>query len=239
MSGDLSLLLITAASVGFVHTILGPDHYVPFVVLARARGWSTLKTVTITVVCGVGHVLGSIALGALGIALGVGIFKLETIEAARGTLAGWLLLAFGLVYLAWGVKLAIRKKPHTHWHAHADGVVHTHEHQHTGDHVHVHEHATAKPSLTPWILFTIFLFGPCEPLIPVLMYPAAAGNLWSIIIVTLVFGITTIATMTTVVLLALLSADRIPKAFRRFERFGHAAAGLALVLCGAAIQLGF
>lgn len=238
MNDNVWLLLATAASVAFVHTILGPDHYVPFVVFAKARRWTTAKTIAVTVACGIGHVLSSVALGMIGIAFGVGLFKLEAIEAARGTLAGWLLLAFGLVYFAWGMRRAIRHQPHTHWHAHADGIVHTHEHQHTGDHVHVHDNANAKPSLTPWILFTIFVFGPCEPLIPIVMYPAATGSIVNVVLVTLVFGITTIGTMTVIVILAVRSANRIPVGLGRFEHYGHAAAGFALVLCGVAIQLG-
>lgn len=239
MSDDLWLLALTGASVGFIHTVLGPDHYVPFVVLARVRAWSLRKTVIITVVCGIAHVLSSVALGTVGMALGVGLLELETVEAGRGALAGWLLLAFGLVYLAWGVRAGFRRRPHTHWHAHAEGIVHTHRHGHTGEHLHVHDGVNGKPSVTPWILFTIFLFGPCEPLIPVLMYPAAVGSPWNVVLVTLAFGVTTIATMTAVVLLALYSADRIPKTIQPFERYGHAMAGLAIVLCAVGIQLGW
>jgi hypothetical protein len=33
------VLLVTALSVGFMHTLLGPDHYVPFIVIGRARRW--------------------------------------------------------------------------------------------------------------------------------------------------------------------------------------------------------
>ena len=39
-SGQLSILMWTAAALGFLHTILGPDHYVPFVALRRARRWT-------------------------------------------------------------------------------------------------------------------------------------------------------------------------------------------------------
>ena len=43
-------LLSTAAILGIVHTILGPDHYVPFVAMGRARGWSLGRTLGITAV---------------------------------------------------------------------------------------------------------------------------------------------------------------------------------------------
>ena len=45
MTGEIIALASTAAAIGFVHTVMGPDHYVPFVVLAKVRKWNTLKTV--------------------------------------------------------------------------------------------------------------------------------------------------------------------------------------------------
>ena len=105
----------------------------------------------------------------------------------RGDLAAWLLTGFGALYLLWGVRRAIRNSPHTHRHMHDEGVEHAHSHAHDGSHLHVHS-SSGRRSLTPWILFTIFLFGPCEPLIPLLMYPAAAENLWSVALVAGVFG---------------------------------------------------
>ena len=51
-------ILITAtASIALVHTITGPDHYLPFIVLAKAKNWSLPKTIIMTLICGVGHVL--------------------------------------------------------------------------------------------------------------------------------------------------------------------------------------
>ncbi|MCK4941529.1 sulfite exporter TauE/SafE family protein, partial [candidate division WOR-3 bacterium] len=186
MSSELAILVGTAASLGFVHTILGPDHYVPFIVLSRVRGWNVLKTSMITLLCGIGHVLSSIVLGFIGIALGVAVFKLEGIEAFRGDIATWFVIIFGFTYFVWGVHRAIRNKPHRHKHVHSDGMAHSHSHQHATEHTHVH---TSKPgNITPWILFVIFVFGPCEPLIPLIMYPAAKGSIFDVAIVALVFG---------------------------------------------------
>ena len=122
MSIDLGLLVITAASIGFVHTLLGPDHYVPFVAMSAARRWSRARTLWITGLCGLGHVLGSVAIGAVGIAIGVSLHELEWLEGFRGDVAAWLLTAFGLAYLAWGLKKAWRARPHTHEHLHADAA---------------------------------------------------------------------------------------------------------------------
>ena len=37
------LLLGTAAFIGFFHTLPAPDHYLPFVVMGKARKWSIAK----------------------------------------------------------------------------------------------------------------------------------------------------------------------------------------------------
>ena len=81
MNNESLLLMITAITIGFIHTILGPDHYLPFLVLSKARKWSISKTLGITFLCGLGHVLSSIVLGIIGITLGIAVFKLEAIES--------------------------------------------------------------------------------------------------------------------------------------------------------------
>lgn len=44
---DINILIWTALSIGFIHTIVGPDHYLPFVVMSKARNWSLSKTMVI------------------------------------------------------------------------------------------------------------------------------------------------------------------------------------------------
>jgi nickel/cobalt exporter len=235
MSQNLAILAATAASIGLVHTLLGPDHYLPFVVLSRARGWSLSRTAGITVLCGLGHVASSVVLGFVGIAFGVAVARLEFFEAFRGDLAAWLLTVFGLAYMLWGLRRARRGHDHKHIHLHHGGEAHTHDHGHENAHSHDHN-GSAAVSLTPWILFTIFVFGPCEPLIPLLMYPAADSSTTGVILVAAVFGIVTIATMLTVVLLLTFGLQRLPTA--GLERWSHALAGAAILICGIAIHLG-
>jgi nickel/cobalt exporter len=232
VANEVLLLAGTAAAIGFGHTLLGPDHYLPFIVLAGARRWSRAKTALVTLVCGLGHILSSVALGFAGIALGAAVFRLEAIESARGEIAGWLLIAFGLVYSVWGLHRALRGRAHEHAHPHEDGMVHSHEHKHLGGHSHVH--AASGKSLTPWVLFTIFVFGPCEPLIPLVMYPAARHNVASVVVVASVFGLATLITMLAVVLASGYGLSKIP--VHNLERYAHALAGLAILLCGGAIR---
>lgn len=233
MSNELSVLVSAAAALGFFHTLFGPDHYLPFIVMNRAGKWSLRKTTLVTILCGIGHILSSVLLGVAGIALGIAVSKLETVESFRGGIAAWALIAFGLVYFIWGVRRALRNKPHKHLHVHEDGENHVHKHAHSGEHTHVHEKESAG-NLTPWILFTIFVLGPCEPLIPLLMYPAAKGSFPGLILVISVFGGVTILTMLGVVLIATAGINFIP--LKRLERYTHALAGATICLSGMAIQ---
>ncbi|RME69817.1 MAG: hypothetical protein D6781_07745 [Verrucomicrobia bacterium] len=305
----VGLLCAAGAIIAAVHTVLGPDHYVPFVAMAKAGGWSRRKMLAVTLWCGIGHVLSSVVLGLAGVLLGFSVFLFETIERLRESVAGWMLLGFGLAYFVWGIRQAIRNRPHTHWHVHADGTVHRHEHVHFGEHVHVHEttedldahvaHADrpspaaekpgraqagppstvapahdresqsdrpvfaraqrpgtarglkpaasdtkAKHELTPWVLFTIFVFGPCEPLIPLVMLPASRGDVPGTVLVVSVFGVVTLLTM----LAAVAAIDLLPGAlaaktdatpFKRIARYGHAAAGFVLLTCGVLVKVGW
>jgi ABC-type nickel/cobalt efflux system permease component RcnA len=235
MSHELVILIATAASVALIHTLIGPDHYLPFIVMAKARNWSILRTSLITFLCGLGHVASSVILGLIGISFGLALASLKLTESYRGQIAAWLLTAFGLVYFVWGLRQALRNKPHTHSHAHARQRTHSHEHGHADEHVHPHI-SSGKKKLTPWLLFIIFIFGPCEPLIPILMYPAAAGSLWAVLIVAAVFALVTIATMMSVVLVSTFLVGRLPSL--GLDRYSHALAGGAIFLCGLAIHLG-
>ena len=227
---EAHLLIATAASIAFLHAILGPDHYLPFTAMGKARGWSLRRTLTITFYCGLGHVLSSVVIGAVGILIGAQLVSLVSIESVRGELAGWALIAFGLVYLAWGIKRAGRGHRHSHVHSHGELV---HAHDHDGDHVHVHA-GHAKGAITPWALFIIFVLGPCEALIPLFMYPAAQQNAALVIAVASVFGIVTLATMLAAVAATTLGIGRLR--LPSPGRYAHAAAGGAIVLCGSAIS---
>jgi nickel/cobalt transporter (NicO) family protein len=233
VSTELSVLLVAAASIGFFHTLFGPDHYLPFIVMSKSDNWSLRKTAFITFLCGVGHVLSSVLLGMIGIVFGVAVSKLKALEGFRGNIAAWALIVFGLIYFVWGVRQAKRNKPHQHFHSHKNEVSHIHDHTHHDEHVHAHIEKNNK-NMTPWILFTIFIFGPCEPLIPLLMYPSVNGGLGSVILVTTTFSVVTIMTMIGIVLLSTFGISFI--SISRLERYSHALAGATILLCGLSIQ---
>jgi len=232
MDNELILLLITAISIGFIHTILGPDHYLPFIVMNKSGKWSNQKTFWVTVLSGIGHVGSSVVIGLFGIFLGIAVHKLQFFESVRGNIAAWLFITFGLVYTIWGLRKARKKKPHTHFHYHPDGHAHTHTHTHLPGHSHIHE-KTQKANLTPWILFTIFVLGPCEPLIPILMYPAVKSSYSTLFIVTVAFGLVTITTMTSIVFLSIYGLNKLN--LKKIEPYSHALAGGTIFLSGLGI----
>ncbi|MFH0843431.1 MAG: sulfite exporter TauE/SafE family protein [Bacteroidota bacterium] len=232
MNDSIALLSATAVSIGFAHTILGPDHYLPFIVLSEAKKWTLKKTMFITFLCGLGHVLSSVVLGLVGIAVGISLNRLVDIESSRGSIAAWLFIAFGLVYMIISIRNLIKKRKHSHAHHHIGGENHLHEHDHHMEHTHVHE--TDVVRTTPWILFLIFLFGPCEPLIPILMYPAAENNVSGAVLVSVLFSAVTIATMMGIVLAFRLGFSRIN--LKPVEKYSHLFAGSMIFFSGIAIQ---
>jgi ABC-type nickel/cobalt efflux system permease component RcnA len=237
MTPEILLLCATAAAIAFVHTLAGPDHYLPFVALARSRQWPLRKAVSTTLWCGAGHILGSVILGLVGLYASVQLGALEWIESTRGDIAAWALVSFGLVYTAWGLRRAWRNRTHTHDHSHG-GLRHSHRHDHRDGHAHTHtpeELRHQRRSLVGWAIFIVFVLGPCEPLIPVLMFPAAQQSLVGLFAVTAVFAAVTLVTMLAVVVLSLwgLRSVRMP----RIGRFSEAIAGCTITCCGLSLAL--
>ena len=253
---DVWVLAGTAASLGLVHTVIGPDHYLPFIVIGKARNWTLRKTLVISFLAGLGHILSSVVLGFLGIALGIAVARLEGVESARGAVAAWLLIGFGFAYFIWGMRRAWKGKTHAHphLHDHDDARVHPHgpdegphdpAHEHVHRHAHTHSHELAehahlhgespkKANVTPWVLFTIFVFGPCEPLIPLVMYPAARHSAAGVALVAGAFGLVTIATMLVIIAAASYGASFVK--LGKLERYSHALAGLMIFVSGLAVQ---
>jgi sulfite exporter TauE/SafE len=223
-------LAMTALLLGTVHTFLGPDHYVPFIALARAGRWSLKKTLAITAFCGIGHILSSVVIGLIGVAAGLALSSVTDVESARGGLATWALIGLGLAYGVWGLWHGLRNRPHTHAHVHEDGSVHQHLHGHKEVHVHPHGEGRAI-----WVLFIVFVLGPCEPLIPLLMYPAAQHDWTTLALVTAVFGTTTLASMLTLTALGWHGLKIIRLGF--MERYVHALAGGVLALSGVVVMV--
>ena len=225
-----SLLLSTAVFIAVTHTLIGIDHYVPFVVLSKVNHWSIRKTMIIVLVCGLGHVLSSVILGLIGIVLSQSVNSLVHIESIRGSLATSFMIGFGLIYTAWALTQLYRNAPHTHL-VNGEKIIHDHHHPQDGD---LHHQANPKQATnTIWGLFILFVLGPCEPLIPLLMFPAATENTMALFSVTLAFSLTTIITMMGMTLIGVKGLHRIK--LDGIEKYSHVLAGAAITLCGVMI----
>lgn len=207
-----TLLLGATASLAVVHTLLGVDHSLPFVALGRARGWTLARTLLVTAVCGAGHVASSVAIGVAGVALGIATDALLWVESARGELAAALLLGFGLAYAAWAFWKPLRARDGAAASAAAGGDA---------------------SRVTPWALFIVFVLGPCEPLIPLMVVPGIAGDWLAVAAVVGVFGVLTVAVM----LLAVAAASSGVGLLRGgwIGRHADVAAGLVVAASGAAV----
>ncbi|MCK5134524.1 MAG: sulfite exporter TauE/SafE family protein [Bacteroidales bacterium] len=229
---EMYVLVMSAATLGVIHTLLGPDHYLPFIVLSKARNWTRARTLWITFISGVGHVSGSVILGLIGIAMGLSLNKLEVLEANRGSVVGWMLIVFGVLYTAYGLYKYFKRGAHVHF----PSFLRPRSIRHRD--LHLAERDLEKDqdagNLTPWILFLIFVFGPCEVLIPMLIYPAAELSGFGIFMVALVFGIATVGTMLLVVLLGYQGFSFVKLKGKEYQI--HLFAGLVILLAGVGMQ---
>ena len=226
MSAEMQTLLYTAIAISFLHTLSGPDHYLPFIALSKSRGWGAGKTIGWTVVCGLGHVLSSVLLGLGGAALGWSVSKISFLEASRGNLSAWLLLLFGLIYTAWGMNRLKQNIAHKHFDLDEKGDLFVYDHRH-GTAVNPRD----RFKVTPWVMFIVFVLGPCEPMIPLLYFPAAQHSWWGMSVLILLYGFVTLLTMVLMVLLGYFGL-LIPKSSFS-EKYVHVLAGITILICGA------
>jgi sulfite exporter TauE/SafE len=225
MGTEMQALILTAVTIAILHTVTGPDHYLPFIALSRSRGWSFSRTISWTILCGCGHVWSSVLLGLGGAALGWSLSRISWLESARGGLAGWGILIFGLIYGLWGLYNARQNQAHKHFDMDDDGALYVFEHKH-GKPVSPSE----RHKVTPWVLFILFLLGPCEPMIPLLFFPAVKNSWTDMIILILVYTFFTLLTMLFMVTsgyygISILKTEKL-------ERYMHALGGLTLLICG-------
>ena len=238
MDSSWPVLAASAVLVGFLHTVLGPDHYLPFVAIGAARGWSRRKLVAVTVICGGAHITASMLIALLiGGLMGLGTARVEETFGWQGSVVAWALVVLGVGYAAWGL---LRTHHHRHLPdgSHLPGSDHgadAADHDHPGRD-HTHHHHRVREDVTVWALVLVFAFGPCEAMIPLVMLPSAQGSVAGLALVLGLFGVVTVATMTTLVLLLHAGVQLIPT--ERLARAGHPLAGAVVALCGVAILLG-
>lgn len=210
----LAALLVTAFLAAVIHTIAGPDHYLPFIAIAKSRSYGIAKTLAWTFVCGIGHIGSALLIAAAFIWFShiLTASKLEWLEDNRSDLAAYAMIGFGGAYLLFALR-------HRFLHKHAK----------THDHFAAPENGK---SITPWIIFIIFVLGPCEALLPILTASSVLG-VSAVISSTIVFSATTIATMMAAVALGLSGLNKLH--FSWMEKYASEIAGGTVMACGLAI----
>ncbi len=131
MNSTALALLAASAGVGFGHAVL-PDHWVPLAVLGRTRRYPMAKIARLSSLAGLAHVLVSIVLGAVIIAIGLR-FR-SSIESAQNIIIGGLLAVTGIGFVL------LELTGHGHHHPHEDAHDHSHDHGQGHSHDHVHSH---------------------------------------------------------------------------------------------------
>lgn len=225
MEAELSILLVTAISVSVFHTISGPDHYIPFIAIGKTKGWKLPRILMWTAICGSAHVMASVLLALGGAAIGFSLSKIEGLNDIRGGLASWAIFAFGMLYLLYGLYGVFKERRHKHFDVYDDGSVYVFEH----DHNHL-VYPSNRRKVTPWVLFLIFLLGPCEVLFPLLTYPAAEQSTSNMLILIGIFLLTTVSTMILVVSLLYYGFSLIKTEW--LEKYVVPISGLSIAICG-------
>ncbi|HEY5317012.1 MAG TPA: hypothetical protein VIJ20_03470 [Solirubrobacteraceae bacterium] len=226
-------LLAASAGVGFGHAIL-PDHWVPLAVLGRTRRYPLRKVARLSGLAGVAHVLISVILG--GVIIAVGLQFRSTVESAQDTIIGCLLIATGLGFAA----LELTGHGHGHSHDHTGhGHDHGHDHEEGHDHGHdSHTHAHERPGLRG-LAGVMVPFGaaasPDLTILPVFLAATTAGAATAIGSL-VIFAIVTIGTIVGLTLAAARGGYQIRGQW--LERWGNAITALVLVVIGALVLVG-
>jgi nickel/cobalt transporter (NicO) family protein len=233
MSAATPALFAAAAGVGFGHAVL-PDHWVPLAVLGRARRYPLAKIARLSGLAGVAHVLLSVVLGAVLIA--VGLEFRSTVSHAQDTIIGSLLIATGVGF---GV---LQATGHGHHHDHD----HPHEGGHSDGHGHAHPHGHGDGNADPdagrgirRVAAVMVPFGaaasPDLTILPVFLAATTAGAATAIGSV-VIFGAVTIVTIVGLTLGAAKGGYQIKGDW--LDRWGNAVTAVVLVVIGALVLSG-
>jgi nickel/cobalt transporter (NicO) family protein len=221
VSSATPALLAAAAGVGFGHAIL-PDHWVPLAVVGRTRRYPLSKVARLSGLAGVVHVLISIVLGAVIIAIGLQ-FR-STIQNAQDTIIGCLLIATGLGFGAF----ELIGPGHSHDHPRP------HDHHHD-DHDHDHHERRGAPGLAAIMVPFGAAASPDLTILPVFLAAAAAGVATAIGSL-VIFAAVTIGTIVGLTLAAAKGGYQIRGQW--LERWGNTITAATLIAIGALVLTG-
>ncbi len=217
-SNVLATVAATGFAVAFCHAAI-PTHWLPFVLTARARGWSRTKALTVTAFAGTGHVAVTTLLG-----LAIAWFGFQ-IDARIGAVFPW--IAGGLLWAMGGFYLWRQSRGGGICHHHPPGSPH-HADEHCGeapDHSHwddeLKDSALVSARAGDWTaiggLFVMLTLSPCEGFLPVYLSAVKFG--WhGFFVLSAILAIAALAAMLLLTWLALLGFEKFEvKSFERYE----------------------
>jgi sulfite exporter TauE/SafE len=222
------LLALSSCATAIIHALI-PDHWLPFALMARAESWSDRRTFWLVSLTGLIHVLVSLLLGFVLAAAGrSGARRLAAaLGASLDTLAGALMVLFGIGYGIW----AHRREARAHEHAHGEPG------DALSEPLHAHGHLLSRftrGTLTGGALVAVIGISPCVLLQPILFAAASEGR-GAAAAVALAFALGTIGTMILVTLVATRGLRRLRLSF--FTRYGDLLSGLVIASIGLVVLL--
>lgn len=226
----LTTIAATGFTVAFFHAAI-PTHWLPFVLVSRARGWKRSKTLLVSAVAGMGHVALT---SLLGLAIAWFGFQLdERLGEIFSWITGGVLLAIGSFY-SWrqlsGHGVLHHHAPGGHHQASAK-CGHGHEHSHWDEEL--KDTRLVSDKTGDWAaisgLFMMLTLSPCEGFLPVYLSGVQFG--WrGFVVLSLILAVATLAGMMLFTWLTLVGFERFK--LKSFERYEAGLLGVIFIVLG-------
>ena len=231
----LTTVAATGFTVAFLHAAI-PTHWLPFVLVARARDWSRAKTLLVTAFAGLGHVLVT---SLLGLAIAWFGFQLdERLGRTFSWIAGGVLVAIGAYFLLRQIRGQGLRHHHLPGgrHRESEACGHEQEHSHFEHEFAESDLGSARRSEAAVIggLFLMLTLSPCEGFLPIYLSGVKFG--WhGFAVLSGILAVAALAGMTLFTWLALLGLERFR--VRRLERGEAGLLGAVFCLLGVLVLM--
>ena len=219
---SITALLIAVFWISAAHAAI-PSHWLAFAAVGKARRWSVRQTITVALMAGGGHVVLTVALGLVVVAVGKTLQLAIPPEAER-LAVGILLVALGFYFVVSGIRGG------GHAHLPEDCVVEGHDHAHGQGHSASAflERVGQNPTVVGVLILGMTL-SPCLDLLS--LFVAAASFQWPVIVgVSMVMAVTTLTIMLGLVGLTAMGLERVRLAW--LDRYEGPIVGALLIILG-------
>ncbi len=188
-----------------------PNHWIPLIAISKTEKWSQKETLLATLITGFAHTLSTVIIGII---VGFIGYKLASnYEIISKIIAPAVLVSFGLIYLIIDIRHSI----------------HNHHHEHS--HFKIENNSMGRKS--KWAILAslsiAMFFTPCVEL-EAYYFQAGSIGWMGILIVSVVYTLTTVLLMLILVYLGMKGANKIKSHF--LEHHEKAITGLILIILG-------